>query len=68
MHVEYFLFKATNEIVSYCPEATEEEKLAAATAAENSFKTWSQTSILTRQQIMFSLQQKIKDNMVSLFI
>lgn len=57
---------ATNEIVSYCPEATEEEKLAAATAAENSFKTWSETSILTRQQIMFSLQQKIKDNMKEL--
>lgn len=37
---------------------------AAGEAAHNSFKDWHDTSILTRQQIMFKFQQKIKDNMV----
>lgn len=57
---------ATNEVVSYCPETTHEEMLAAASAAEESFKTWKDTSILTKQSIMFKLQQKIKDNMAEL--
>ena len=38
---------------------------AAATAAEEAFKTWSKTSVLTRQQIMFKYQDLIKANMVS---
>lgn len=54
---------ATNEIVSYCPEATDEEKAAAASAASSSFLTWKDTSIMARQQVMFKLQQLIKENM-----
>ena len=63
-----FFVQATNQVISYCPEATEEEKLAAVAAAEKAFETWQDSSILTRQQIMFGLQQKIKDNMVTSFI
>jgi len=53
---------ATNEIVSYCPESTAEEKAAAAMAASQAFKTWKDTSIITRQQVMFKFQQLIKEN------
>ena len=41
---------------------------AAAEAAHRAFKEWQDTSILTRQQVMFKFQQKIKDNMVGKFI
>lgn len=53
---------ATNEIISYCPETTEDEKSAAAQAADTAFNTWSETSIMARQQVMFKLQQLIKEN------
>lgn len=35
-------------------------------SSKKAFKTWSQTSILTRQQIMFKLQQIIRANMSEL--
>jgi malonate-semialdehyde dehydrogenase (acetylating)/methylmalonate-semialdehyde dehydrogenase len=54
---------ATNEIISHCPESTEEEKNAAAKAAHDAFQSWSETSIMARQQVMFKLQQLIKENM-----
>lgn len=38
---------------------------AAVNAARQAFKTWSQTSILTRQQTMFRLQNLIQKNTVS---
>jgi len=53
---------ANNEIVSYCPETTPEEMAAAAASAHSTFQTWKDSSVLTRQQILFKLQQKIKDN------
>lgn len=37
---------------------------SAVDAAVAAFKSWSKTSVLTRQQIMFKYQQIIKDNMV----
>jgi len=54
---------ATNEIISYAPETTDAEKAAAAQAASTAFETWSETSIMARQQTMFKLQQLIKENM-----
>jgi len=57
---------ATNEVVSRVPCATQEEMQAASDAASEAFKTWSQTSVLTRQQLMFKFQQLIKDNMKEL--
>lgn len=40
--------------------------LAAVESSKNAYKTWSQTSILTRQQVMLRLQQIIKANMSAL--
>ncbi|XP_047137677.1 probable methylmalonate-semialdehyde/malonate-semialdehyde dehydrogenase [acylating], mitochondrial isoform X1 [Hydra vulgaris] len=57
---------ATNEVVSQCPETTPEERELAVAAAAEAFKSWEKTSVLFRQQIMFRLQQKIKENMKEL--
>lgn len=51
---------ATNEVVTRVPKATQDEMNAAVNAAKNAFKTWSQTTVLTRQQHMFHLQNLIK--------
>ncbi|KAH9400838.1 Methylmalonate-semialdehyde dehydrogenase [acylating] mitochondrial [Tyrophagus putrescentiae] len=53
---------ATNEVITRVPKATTEEMEAAVNAAQTAFKTWSRTSILTRQQTMFKLQDLIKKN------
>ena len=37
---------------------------AAAEAADNAFVTWRESSLMTRQQVMFKLQSLIRDNMV----
>jgi len=57
---------ATNEVVTRVPEATQDEMEAAVSAAEAAFPAWSETSILARQQVMFKLQQLIKENMSEL--
>lgn len=57
--------QATNEVITRVPKATTEEMEAAVNAAQTAFKTWSRTSILTRQQTMFKLQDLIKKNTVS---
>ncbi|XP_067682553.1 probable methylmalonate-semialdehyde/malonate-semialdehyde dehydrogenase [acylating], mitochondrial [Haliotis asinina] len=54
---------ATNEVVTRVPECTQDEMNAAVASAKEAFKSWSQTTILTRQQIMFRFQQLIKDNL-----
>ncbi|CAG2100389.1 unnamed protein product, partial [Medioppia subpectinata] len=54
---------ATNELVTRVPKSTDAEMEAAVSAADNAFKTWSKTSVLTRQQTMFKLQALIKQNM-----
>lgn len=46
------------------PNATAEEMKSAVEAAKEAYKTWSKTSILTRQQIMFKYQDIIRKNMV----
>lgn len=48
------------------PEATQEEMEAAVESAQKAYSTWSQTSVLTRQQIMFKYQSIIKANMKKL--
>ena len=57
--------QATNEVITRVPISTPAEMQAAVDAAKSAFKPWSQTSILTRQQTMFKLQQLIRENMVS---
>lgn len=34
-------------------------------AAKEAYKTWSQTTVMARQQYMLKYQQLIKDNMVT---
>ncbi|XP_069183736.1 probable methylmalonate-semialdehyde/malonate-semialdehyde dehydrogenase [acylating], mitochondrial isoform X2 [Procambarus clarkii] len=51
-----------NQIVTRVPKATQGEMQAAVDAAKAAFKTWSETSVLTRQQVMFKYQQIIKNN------
>jgi malonate-semialdehyde dehydrogenase (acetylating)/methylmalonate-semialdehyde dehydrogenase len=57
---------ATNEIVTRVPKCTQDEMNAAVESSKRAFKTWSQTSVLTRQQVMFKLQQIIRANMSEL--
>jgi malonate-semialdehyde dehydrogenase (acetylating) / methylmalonate-semialdehyde dehydrogenase len=57
---------ATNEVVTRVPKSTPEEMQAAVASAKRAFKTWSQTSILTRQQVMLKFQGIIRDNMSEL--
>lgn len=54
---------ATNKIVTRVPKSTNSEMLAAVDSAKAAYKSWSQTSILTRQQVMFKLAQIIRANM-----
>lgn len=54
---------ATNKIVTRVPKSTQSEMLAAVASSKAAFKQWSQTSILTRQQVMFKLAQIIRANM-----
>lgn len=54
---------ATNKVVTRVPKTTQSEMLAAVESAKAAYKSWSQTSILTRQQVMFKLAQIIRSNM-----
>jgi hypothetical protein len=55
---------ATDEIVTYVPQATSRELAEASKVAQATFKQWKKTSILSRQRIMFELQALIRSNMV----
>ncbi|XP_046664572.1 probable methylmalonate-semialdehyde dehydrogenase [acylating], mitochondrial isoform X2 [Homalodisca vitripennis] len=57
---------ATNEVVTRVPKSTKAEMEAAVESAKAAFKSWSNTSPLTRQQIMFKFQNIIKANMKEL--
>ena len=54
---------ATNNLVTRVPQMTDEEMKAAVASAEQAFKSWRNTTVLHRQQIMFRFVQLIKDNM-----
>ncbi|KAM7436885.1 Methylmalonate-semialdehyde dehydrogenase [acylating] mitochondrial [Porites harrisoni] len=54
---------ATNEVISRCPESTLAEMESAVAAAKAAFPAWSESSVLSRQQVMFSLQHLIKKHM-----
>ncbi len=53
---------ATQNVVTRVPESTEEEMRRAVDSAEKAFKTWKNTSLLSRQQIMFRLAYLIREN------
>ena len=54
---------ATNEVVTRVPKATNAEMQQAVDAAKRAYRTWSQTTVLTRQQTMFRMQQLVRANM-----
>ncbi|RZF39164.1 hypothetical protein LSTR_LSTR005792 [Laodelphax striatellus] len=57
---------ATNEVVTRAPKSTKTEMEDAVMACKETFKTWSKTSPISRQQIMFRYQNIIKANMKQL--
>jgi malonate-semialdehyde dehydrogenase (acetylating)/methylmalonate-semialdehyde dehydrogenase len=57
---------ATNEVVSRVPCSTDEEMNSAVAAAKEAFPGWSNTSVLSRQRVMFNLQHLIRENMDAL--
>lgn len=54
---------ATNNLVTRVPQMTDAEMRAAVASSEEAFKSWRNTTVLHRQQIMFRFVQLIKDNM-----
>uniref|UniRef100_T1GGH5 Probable methylmalonate-semialdehyde/malonate-semialdehyde dehydrogenase [acylating], mitochondrial n=1 Tax=Megaselia scalaris TaxID=36166 RepID=T1GGH5_MEGSC len=54
---------ATDEVVTRVPKSTKAEMEDALESSKRAYKTWSQTSPLTRQQVMFKLQAIIRANM-----
>ncbi|KAB5579891.1 Aldehyde/histidinol dehydrogenase [Coniochaeta sp. 2T2.1] len=53
---------ATNNLVTRVPQNTDAELKAAVDSASKAFETWSQTSVLARQQIMFKFVALIREN------
>jgi malonate-semialdehyde dehydrogenase (acetylating)/methylmalonate-semialdehyde dehydrogenase len=53
---------ATNNLVTRVPQSTDEELKAAVESAKKAFPAWKNTSIMTRQQIMFKFTQLIREN------
>lgn len=53
---------ATNNLVTRVPQNTDAELRAAVESASRAFETWSQTSVLHRQQVMFKLVALIREN------
>ena len=53
---------ATNNLVTRVPEMTDAEMKATVTSAEKAFQSWKETTVLTRQKIMFRFAQLIREN------
>jgi malonate-semialdehyde dehydrogenase (acetylating)/methylmalonate-semialdehyde dehydrogenase len=53
---------ATGEVLTRVPQATPAELRQASDNCAHAFKTWKETSVLTRQNIMLKLQGLLKDN------
>ena len=53
---------ATNNVVTRVPQSTPQELTAAVDAAQEAFKTFRHTSVLSRQQIAFNFVKLIRDN------
>lgn len=54
---------ATNDVVTRVPKTTNDEMLAAVESSKAAYKSWKQTSILTRQQLMLKYAHLIRQNM-----
>ncbi|XP_047534088.1 probable methylmalonate-semialdehyde dehydrogenase [acylating], mitochondrial isoform X1 [Vanessa atalanta] len=53
---------ATNEIIGRVPETTQEELNTALESAKTAYKSWSQSTIMTRQQLMFKFARLLREN------
>jgi malonate-semialdehyde dehydrogenase (acetylating)/methylmalonate-semialdehyde dehydrogenase len=53
---------ATNNLVTRVPQMTDAEMRAVVESAERAFKSWRNTTVLARQQIMFRFVQLIREN------
>lgn len=53
---------ATNEVIGRVPETTKEELNAALESAKRAYKTWSQSTVMTRQQLMFKFARLLREN------
>lgn len=53
---------ATNDLIGRVPKSTKDEMEAAVQSCKQAYKTWSRTTPLFRQQIMFKFQHLIKEN------
>lgn len=51
---------ATNDVITRVPVATQAEMQAAVDSCKQAYESWSKTTVLTRQQIMFRYQDLIK--------
>ncbi|KAF6022856.1 ALDH6A1 [Bugula neritina] len=51
---------ATNEVITRVPVSTRAEMQAAVDSSAEAFKSWSQTTVLTRQQIMFRFADLVR--------
>ena len=54
---------ATNELVTQVPCTTNDEMNAAVASASEAYKSWSKTSVMFRQGIMFKYQELIKKHL-----
>ncbi|KAL3110087.1 hypothetical protein niasHT_015690 [Heterodera trifolii] len=57
---------ATNEVVGLVPESTLDEMQLAIDSCKKAFRSWRNSSVVTRQQCMFKLQELIKRDMKKL--
>ncbi|XP_065159870.1 probable methylmalonate-semialdehyde/malonate-semialdehyde dehydrogenase [acylating], mitochondrial [Atheta coriaria] len=57
---------ATNEVVTKVPLSTKAEMDSAVESAKEAYKSWRQTSVLSRQQLMLKLQAVIRRDMKKL--
>lgn len=64
-HIDLFN-PATNELIAKVPITTQDEMEMAVDSCAEAFKSWSKTSPMARQQIMFKFQHLIKENMKEL--
>lgn len=53
---------ATNEVIGRVPEATKEELNAALESAKNAYKSWGQSTVMARQQLMFKFARLLREN------
>lgn len=57
---------ATNEVIGHVPKSTQDEMEHAVQSCQEAYKSWSRTTPMHRQQVMFRLQHLIKENMKEL--